>query len=203
MLTCGQQILDTKINNAGIYFEKISQIKLTTDTFKMAIYVNVSDYEDKYLEIMEIISLNSIFCTAKSIGNVSEICKEFEPVINATIIQLTKRFNNFKALKSHKIIKRGLINAVGIFDRWAFGILNEEDLNVIQTQITENTKHNKKTADIIKLQTRVVQSTIDGFNTYTNTLNNNTIKLRNSLESLISAVNVSEKQIEILDISQK
>lgn len=168
MLTCGQQILDMKINNAGIYFEKISQIKLTTDTFKMAIYVNVSDYEDKYLEIMEIISLNSIFCTAKSIGNVSEIFTEFEPVINATIIQLTKRFNNFKALKSHKIIKRGLINAVGIFDRWAFGILNEEDLNVIQTQITENTKQNKKTADIIKLQTRVVQSTIEGFNTYTN-----------------------------------
>lgn len=53
----------------------------------------------------------------------------------------------------------------------------------------------KNSDNIIKLQARV-----DGSNQYANLFNNNIIQLRNSLESLIVAVNVSEKKIQILDI---
>jgi len=59
------------------------------------------------------------FCRAKSIGNVSEICQQFSGLINNTIAQLNKRFNTYNNLKTHRIAKRGLINIVGSFEKWA------------------------------------------------------------------------------------
>lgn len=193
---------DYKIENSGIYYEYISKIKLTTDTFKLITFVNTTNYEIKYNDLMEINNKTMTFCRAKSIGNVSEICQQFSGLINNTIAQLNKRFNTYNTLKTHRIAKRGLINIVGSFEKWAFGILNENDLIEIDEKIKAHTGRNKMTLDLINIQTRIVQSTLNNFNNITNTINENTIKLKTTLEQLICDVNNSVHNIQKIDVSQ-
>lgn len=200
--TGNNKFTDSKIVNSGIYYEYISKIKLTTDTFKLITVVNTSNYENKYNDLIDINDKTIIFCTVKSIENVTEICQQFSGLINNTISQLKKRFNTYNALKTHKINKRGLINVVGTFGKWAFGTLNEDDLIEIDTKIKTQGKKNKATLDIIKLQTRIVQSTLNNYNNVTNTINDNTIKLKTTLDQLINAVNNNTQKLQIIDISQ-
>ncbi|KAL4141987.1 hypothetical protein QTP88_004520 [Uroleucon formosanum] len=142
------------------------------------------------------------FCRAKSIGYVSEICQQFSGLINNTIAQLNKRFNAYNTLKTHRIAKRGLINIVASFEKWTFGILNENDLIEIDEKIKARTGRNKMTLDLINIQTRIVKSTLNSFNNITNTINENTIKLKTTLEQLICEVNNSIHNIQKIDVSQ-
>jgi len=193
---------DHKIENSGIYYEYISKIKLTTDTFKLITLVNTTNYEIKYNDLMEINNKTMTFCRAKSIGNVSEICQQFSGLINNTIAQLNKRFNTYNNLKTHRIAKRGLVNVIGSFQKWAFGILNEDDLIEIDEKIKAHSGQNKKTLDLINIQTRIVHSTLNNFNNITKTINENTIKLKTTLDQLICDVNNSIQNIQTIDISQ-
>lgn len=199
--TGNNKYTDDKIVNSGIYYEYISKIKLTTDTFKLITFVNTTNYENKFNDLIEINNKTIIFCTAKAIENVTEICQQFSGLINNTMLQLKKRFNTYNALKTHKINKRGLINVVGTFGKWAFGTLNEDDLIEIDEKIKSRVGKNKATLDIIKLQTRIVQSTLNNFNNVTNTINDNTIKLKTTLDQLINSVNTNSHQLQVIDIS--
>ncbi|KAL4126998.1 hypothetical protein QTP88_011286 [Uroleucon formosanum] len=91
---------------------------------------------------------------------------------------------------------------VGSFEKWAFGILNENDLIEIDEKIKAHTGRNKMTLDLINIQTRIVQSTLNNFNNITNTINENTIKLKTTLEQLICDVNNSVHNIQKIDVSQ-
>lgn len=194
---------DDKILNSGIYYENISKIKLTTDTFKLITIVNTSNYEKKYNDLINIYEGTTMFCMIKSIGNISDICHSFNGLLNITILQLKKSFNTYNALKTHKINKRGLINIVGNFEKWAFGILDENDLEEIDNKIKTNTGKNKKTLDIINLQTRIIQSSLNNINNISDTINDNTEKLKVTLENLIETVNKNIIQENIITISEK
>lgn len=200
--TGNNKYTDLKIENSGIYYEYISKIKLTTDTFKLITFVNTTNYEIKYNDLIEINNKTMTFCKAKSIGNVSEIWQQFSGLINNTVAQLNKRFNTYNTLKTHRIAKRGLINIVGTFEKWAFGILNEDDLAETDEKIKAHTGQNKITLDLINIQTRIVQSTLNSFNNVTTTINENTIKLKTTLDKLIAEVNNSIRNIQTIDISQ-
>ncbi|KAL4153578.1 hypothetical protein QTP88_001411 [Uroleucon formosanum] len=104
--------------------------------------------------------------------------------------------------RTHRIAKIGLINIVGPFEKWAFGILNENDLIEIDEKIKAHTGRNKMTLDLINIQTRIVQSTLNNFNNITNTINENTIKLKTTLEQLICDVNNGVHNIQKIDVSQ-
>ncbi|KAL4082985.1 hypothetical protein QTP88_028331 [Uroleucon formosanum] len=90
---------------------------------------------------------------------------------------------------------------VSSFEKWAFGILNENDLIEIDEKIKAHTGRNKMALDLINIQTRIVQSTLNNFN-ITNTINENTIKLKTTLEQLIRDVNNSVHNIQKIDVSQ-
>jgi len=200
--TGNNKYTDHKIENSGIYYEYISKIKLTTDTFKLITFVNTTNYEIKFNDLIEIHNKTMTFCKAKSIGNVSEICQQFSGLINNTVAQLNKRFYTYNTLKTHKLAKRGLINIIGTFEKWAFGILNEDDLTEIDEQIKAHSGQNKITLDLINIQTRIVQSTLNNFNNVTQTINENTIKLKTTLDQLICDVNNSIQNTQTIDISQ-
>ncbi|KAL4088680.1 hypothetical protein QTP88_023764 [Uroleucon formosanum] len=91
---------------------------------------------------------------------------------------------------------------VGSFEKWAFGILNENDLIEIDEKIKAHTGRNKMKLDLINIQTRIVQSTLNNFNNITNTIHENTIKLKTTLEQLICDVNNSVHNIQKIDVSQ-
>ena len=131
----------------------------------------MTKYEIRYNDLIEINNKTMTFCKAKSIGNVSEICRQFSGLINNTITQLNKRFNTYNTLKTYRITKKDLINVVDTYEKWAFGILNEDDLAKIDEKIKAHARQNKITLDLINTQTRIVQSTLNSFNNITKTIN--------------------------------
>jgi len=80
--------------------------------------------------------------------------------------------------------------------------LKEDDLAEIEEKVKAHTGRNKMTLDLINIQTRIFQSTLNNFNNVTTTINENTIKLKTTLEKLICDVNNSIRNIQTIDISQ-
>ncbi|KAL4127114.1 hypothetical protein QTP88_011312 [Uroleucon formosanum] len=119
----------------------------------------------------------------------------------STIILVHKPGKPKNTTSSYRPI--GLLpSLVGSFEKWAFGILNENDLIEIDEKIKAHIGRNKMTLDLINIQTRIVQSTLNNFNNITNTINENTIKLKTTLEQLICDVNNSVHNIQKIDVSQ-
>lgn len=58
-------------------------------------------------------------------------------------------------------MKRGLINVIGEFDNWAFGVVGDSDYQKIQQEINTNKNNNEKTLVTMNTQVKLVQSSLN------------------------------------------
>lgn len=102
---------DTKLNGSGLYYEPISNLQVSSETFELMIHVNILVYFEKYNHINTLFNSNVDLCKNKN----QNISKTFQPILLNTHQELIKRFNNLDSLQKGTRVKRGLINAIGEF----------------------------------------------------------------------------------------
>lgn len=82
------QFVDDKKHNMGLYYETMDKIKFSK--FSLAIYIDISNYEQKYLGIHETKLQNQAVCYNPKI-NVSTICHSFNSIIKHNLLETDKQ----------------------------------------------------------------------------------------------------------------
>lgn len=159
---CSIQFKDDEKTDIGLYFEMLDTIKFSKDTYKLAIYIDISNYEKKFHEIR---IQNQLICNNSKI-NVSTTCVTYDSIIKHNLMEINKHYNNLKHLKDKKQ-KRALLNIIGKFNRFMYGNLNEDDLAEITNKINNNTINMEKTVKIQKKQTIILQSGLNNIKNIT------------------------------------
>jgi len=99
-------------------------------------------------------------------------------------------------------IKRGLINAIGEFENWAFGVVGDNDYQQIQQELNTNTINNKKTLVTMKSQVKLVQSSLNQISNVSSTISQNFIKLQREYNDLVDKIYVRENDLIELQVNQ-
>jgi len=176
------QIEETIFNNyqgsgSGIYYEPLYKMRVYSSEFNLLTHVNISVFVEKFDEINNLINYNDRLCLINK-HNVSNICSNFNSTLKITKTELLKRFTTLMSLQDGVRIKRGLINAIGEFENWAFGVVGDNDYQQIQKELNTNKNNNKKTLVTMKSQVKLVQSSLNQISNVSSTISQNFVKLR-------------------------
>ncbi|KAL4083554.1 hypothetical protein QTP88_028870 [Uroleucon formosanum] len=105
---------------------------------------------EKFEQLTTMFVKNKKICTANK-HNISMICNNFNMTLQLAKLELNKRYSTLMSLRNGRV-KRGLINAVGEFENWAFGMVDDDAYQQIQKSIKTNSEKYDKTLNIMKKQ---------------------------------------------------
>lgn len=120
-------------------------------------------YLEKFQNVDELLNNNTKLCKTET-HNISSICSNFLPTLHTTRVELNKRYNSLMSLQKSNRFKRGLINAIGNFEGWAFGSVSDDSYQEVQKTIQENCNNTGRAGSIMKTQAKIVQSTLNLLN---------------------------------------
>lgn len=148
-----QQVNITKISpNSTLYFDKISDLRIIQDEWKMVTYYNMSTYWQ---------SMNHIETSIKELKN---RCKE-ETTYMHIVTQLEhelleiKHYNEIMTTMNKPArIKRGLINGIGYAGNYLFGILDDRFAERYENDIMTINTNEKHLLTMLKNQTSIVEA---------------------------------------------
>jgi len=200
------QIEEKFINNyqgrrSGIYYEPIYKMRVYSSEFNLLTHVNISVFVEKFYEINNLMNYNDRLCSVNK-HNVSNICSNFNSTLKITKTELFKRYTTLMSLQDGVRIKRGLINAIGEFENWAFGVVGDNDYQQIQQELNTNTINNKKTLVTMKSQVKLVQSSLNQISNVSSTISQNFIKLQREYNDLVDKIYVRENDLIELQVNQ-
>lgn len=135
--------------------------------------------------------------------NVSNICSNFNFTLKITKTELLKRYTTLMSLQDGVRIKRGLINAIGEFENWAFGVVGDNDFQQIQQELNTNKNNNKKTLVTMKSQVKLVQSSLNQISNVSSTMSQHFIKLQREYNDLVDKINVRKNDLIELQVNQQ
>lgn len=186
---------------AGIYYESLEKIKVYSTSFNLLTHVNISSYHVKFEELNFMLKNTNDLCKINK-HNISIICKNYNLTLKLAINELNKRYTTLMSLQKSRA-RRGLINAIGSFENWAFGVVDDEAYQKLQDSIKTNTNKNDNTLQIMKKQTKLVQSSINQISNISSTISQNFIKVQNEYNTLINKIKNKYNTIIELEIDQQ
>lgn len=186
---------------AGIYYEALNSMKVYSTNFNIITHVNISSYREKFEQLTTMFENNKNICTANK-NNISIICNNFNMTLQLAKLELNKRYSTLISLQNGRV-KRGLINAVGEFENWAFGLVDDNAYQQIQKSIKTNSEKNDKTLNIMKKQVKLVQSTINQISNTSSTISKNFLRIQNEYNEIIWKINLKYNNMIEIEISQQ
>jgi len=192
----------TKITNgSGIYYEPISKLKTYTGTFNLLIHVNITIYLEKFQNIDELLNNNAKLCKTETHG-ISSICSNFLPTLHTTRVELNKRYKSLISLQTGNRVKRGLFNAIGNFEEWAFGSVGDDSYQGLQKTIQKTNDNSGRAVSLMKTQSKIVQSTINQITNVSSKLSQNFIELQTQYNQIISKINSKNNKLLEVEVNQ-
>jgi len=188
-------------NGSGIYYEPLSKLQTYTGTFNLLIHVNISIYLEKFRNVDELLNNNTKLCKTET-HNISSICSNFLPTLHTTRVELNKRYDSLMSLQKSNRFKRGLINAIGNFEEWAFGSVGDESYQELRNTIQKNSDKTGKAVSIMRTQAKIVQSTINQVTNVSSTLSQNFFELQTQYNLIIKKINNKNNNILELEVNQ-
>lgn len=98
---------------------------------------------------------------------------------------MLKRYTTLMSLQNGVRTKRGLINAIGEFENWAFGVVGDSDYQQIQRELNTNNNNKKKTLVTMKSQVKLVQSSLNQISNVSSTISQNFMKIQLEYNDLV------------------
>lgn len=153
-------------HESGIYFENRGPLRLTNSDWKLLIYVNLDNYNIRYIETINFYNKTAKICETLRKENpetFNTTCGNFV-LTSASLLQeiSRKRSNMLQSIDIEEINKRekrGLINLVGHMQKTLFGTLDDEDGEMYNTQIRELQSSRVGMLKIIDKQTSILKLT--------------------------------------------
>lgn len=186
---------------AGIYYETLNNMRIYSTNFNLLTHVNISSYHEKFEQLTTMFENNKNICTDYK-HNISMICNNFNLTLQLAKLELNKRYATLISLQNGRV-KRGLINAVGEFENWAFGIVDDNSYQQIQESIKTNSKKNDKTLNIMKKQVKLVESTINQISNISSTISQNFLRIQNEYNDIIWKINMKYNNMIEIEINQQ
>jgi hypothetical protein len=188
-------------SGSGIYYEPIYKMKFYSSKFNLITHVNISVFIEKFDEMNNLINYNDKLCLANT--NVSNICNNFKSELKITKTTLLKRYTSLMSLQNGVRMKRGLINVIGEFENWAFGVVGDSDYQKIQQEINTNKNNNEKTLVTMKTQVKLVQSSLNQMSNVSSITSQNFIKLQREYNDLVNKINFKQNDLIEIQINQQ
>lgn len=187
---------------SGIYYEPIYRMRVYSSEFNLLTHVNISVFVEKFDQINDFMNYNDRLCSVNK-HNVSNICNNFNSTLKITKTELLKRYTTLMSLQNGVRIKRGLINAIGEFENWAFGVVGDKDYQQIEQDLNINKNNNKKTLVIMKSQVKLVQSSLNQISNVSSTISQNFMKIQREYNDLVDKINVRKNDLIELQVNQQ
>jgi len=194
-------VIEKIAKESGISYEPLSKLYTYTGTFNLLIHVNISMYLEKFRNVDELLNKNTKFCKSE-IHNISSICSNFLPTLHTTRVELNKRYNSLTSLHKNTRFKRGLINAIGNFEEWAFGSVGDDSYQELQKTIKKNSDNSSRAVAIMKTQAKIIQSTINQITNVSSTLSQNFVELQTQYNRIINKINNKNNNLLELEVNQ-
>jgi len=106
------------------------------------------------------------------------------------------------SLQKSNRFKRGLINAIGNFEEWAFGSVSDDSYQELQKTIQKNSDYTGRAVSIIKTQAKIVQSTINQITNVSSTLSQNFQEIQTQYNLVIKKINNKQNNLLELEVNQ-
>lgn len=198
----GMEFMDNhQESGAGIYYESLDDIKIYSTNFNLLTHVNITSYKNKEIQLNNMLNNTKDLCDINK-HNISTICNNYKLTLNLAKIELSKRYVTLMSLLKGRT-RRGLINAVGQFENWAFGLVDDDSYLKIQQSIKTNKKKNDKTLDIMKNQVKLVQSTINQISNISSSISQNFLKVQVEYNNIIQIITYKGNKLIELEIDQQ
>lgn len=138
--------------NQGFYFDKISDLQLIKDDWKLVIYYNMSTYWQSVSEIYNYIE------------HLEETSKQMGSQYRSVVLQLRhelQEIEHYNDILKHQTMKRnrrGLINGVGYIASTLFGVLDERFAEKYNQDIERIAKNENHIQNLLRNQTSVLEA---------------------------------------------
>jgi hypothetical protein len=157
---------------SGIYFQSIGQMYLTNSNWRLLTYVNISNYNEKYLQIHEIVQQIEQSC---QLGKDLEIEASDNPCIhyNQQSMNFLNEINNNRnnviriiEQPSTNVLRfrRSLINLIGRTANVLFGTCDDQDAEYFYKKIRELESAKAQLLQVAETQINIVQSIVTNVN---------------------------------------
>lgn len=179
ILICGSYADDkmniTNINNySGIYFKQAGNIRCYNEVYRFGITVDTVELAQKVHNLQEqtLSICKLVTYAANSRSPLKPRCNKLKDNVN----ELNEEFNYFFKNNKNKKTKRGIIDAGGVFLKWTFGIMNNNDRSKIMSDISNLYKNQNEIRHFQKESVSFIKSFIDDYSNFKN-FTTNTITL--------------------------
>ncbi|KAE9522534.1 hypothetical protein AGLY_017070, partial [Aphis glycines] len=156
---------------------------------------------EKFRNIDELLNNNAKLCKTETHG-ISAICSNFLPTLHTTRVELNKRYKSLMSLQTGNRVKRGLFNAIGNFEEWAFGSVGDDSYQELQKTVQKTNDNSGRAVSLMKTQSKIVQSTINQFTNVSSTLSQNFIELQTQYNQIISKINSKNNKLLEVEVNQ-
>lgn len=157
---------------SGIYFQSMGQMYLTNANWRLLTYVNISNYNEKYLTIHEIVQQIEQSC---QLGRELELGTSDNPCIHYShqsanfLNEINNNRNNvIRIIEQPNTnvlrFKRGLINLVGRTANVLFGTCDDQDAEYFYKKIRELENAKAQLLQAAETQVNIVQSVVTNVN---------------------------------------
>lgn len=192
-LTTGQYTYQ-KLNNTGIFFEKLDKLNLFTSQLTILTTINLPETRELTDPLINCANNFRIICEEIRTKNPSDLCKPLMKELDWHITQIQK--DDIKIKEMYGRQKRGLIDIGGKFQKFLFGTMDADDSQKIYNKLEKLTN---RQANIIKLENQhiaVLQSNFDALSKPISQLQNETYELEDKLNQIIKLNKDLEQKVD-------
>lgn len=189
-------------HSPGIHFEKLEETRLYNKAWDLITLVKLDSFRDKYDQIRRYKKLTESYCLSTDhfvSQYVDIVCQFLNNTASHTLKRIEYDLDQLEQLVDTKPqrSKRAWFDILGRGAKVLFGVLDQDDANYYNAKISDFDKHERDTLELVKQQTKVVQTTINNFNETISSLNfneklltENLIKIKNNLNDDSKVINV-------------
>jgi Baculovirus F protein len=174
----------------GIHFEQLGQVKFFNTEFQLITYVKLDNLWDKFDTIQNLHKQTSRICQNKVVMDVDalkKLCTNFETVMSEVVPTVQGQVIELKELLGHdNRKKRAWFDIIGKGAKILFGTMDQEDAKYFSDKVHNFEEYEQDSIDIVKKQSKIVQSTILNFNATIGNLHENENKIQKNIQMLES-----------------
>lgn len=177
-------------NETTIFFENQGELRIVGAHWELVTYVPLVNYDNRYNQLAnEILNMTS---HCKDLLSEYEICSRFSNILKSTFVEIASqreqmyesigRYNSTnESMKEGNTVvirnKRGLVNIIGTAMKTLFGVCDDDCTKENNENIQKIENSNVNMLHILKNQTTVVKSAVQGIGSASTEMNKLYIEL--------------------------
>jgi len=188
-------------HNPGIHFEKLGELRLFNNKWKIITFINLDDFSSKLMQLKSYSSVTASLCNRANAQDKFYICTLFLKTNKHIFDKLKIEIDVLHELVGNNYVnrnKRGWFDIIGKASKVLFGILDEDDAKYYNAKISQFSKNEDSVLNLLKEQTRIVQSTLLNFNSTIGSLDYNENILKFNVKIIADELNKEKKDIDTL-----